>query len=107
MGKPQRRGEPSAQRAAFESWDIAIAGVIEPPGQLEGGDVVWLDDARWWSVADTGPTTRASGSIGELLGRAVELHVVPLPHWRGPGDVFHLMSVISPSIAISPSCTPR
>jgi N-dimethylarginine dimethylaminohydrolase len=22
--------------------------------------------------------------------------VVPLPHWRGPGDVFHLMSVVSP-----------
>jgi N-dimethylarginine dimethylaminohydrolase len=21
---------------------------------------------------------------------------VPLPHWRGPGDVFHLMSIISP-----------
>jgi len=28
-------------------------------------------------------------SIGDLL-------VVPLPHWRGPGDVFHLMSVLSP-----------
>ena len=22
--------------------------------------------------------------------------VVQLPHWRGPGDVFHLMSIISP-----------
>jgi len=22
--------------------------------------------------------------------------VVPLPHWRGPADVFHLMSIISP-----------
>ena len=25
-----------------------------------------------------------------------EIVTVPLPHWRGPGDVFHLMSVISP-----------
>ncbi len=24
------------------------------------------------------------------------LIVVPLPHWRGPGGVFHLMSVLSP-----------
>jgi len=96
MGKPQRRGEPSAQRAAFESWDIAIAGVIEPPGQLEGGDVVWLDDRT--VVVGRGYRTNDEGirQYRELLGRAVELHVVPLPHWRGPGDVFHLMSVISP-----------
>ena len=32
-----------------------------------------------------------------LLGDSIdELIEVPLPHWRGPGDVFHLMSVISP-----------
>ena len=39
----------------------------------------------------------ASGSIREILGDAIdEFIVVPLPHWRGPGDVFHLMSIISP-----------
>src|SRR5205807_6425737 len=31
-----------------------------------------------------------------LAGCLDELLVVPLPHWRGPGDVFHLMSMISP-----------
>jgi N-dimethylarginine dimethylaminohydrolase len=31
-----------------------------------------------------------------LLGDSIELVVVPLPHWRGEGDVFHLMSIISP-----------
>jgi N-dimethylarginine dimethylaminohydrolase len=31
-----------------------------------------------------------------LDGALEELVVVPLPHWRGPGDVFHLMSIISP-----------
>jgi N-dimethylarginine dimethylaminohydrolase len=32
-----------------------------------------------------------------LLGDAIdELITVPLPHWRGPADVFHLMSIISP-----------
>ena len=39
---------------------------------------------------------RASGSFGRCLGRTSEVVEVPLPHWRGPGDVFHLMSVISP-----------
>jgi N-dimethylarginine dimethylaminohydrolase len=32
-----------------------------------------------------------------LLGESIdELITVPLPHWRGPADVFHLMSIISP-----------
>jgi N-dimethylarginine dimethylaminohydrolase len=34
--------------------------------------------------------------LRELLGDAIELIVVPLPHWRGEGDVMHLMSIISP-----------
>jgi len=31
-----------------------------------------------------------------FAGPGIDVVVVPLPHWRGPGDVFHLMSVISP-----------
>ena len=35
--------------------------------------------------------------LRELLTDCIdELIVVPLPHWRGPNDVFHLMSIISP-----------
>ena len=34
--------------------------------------------------------------LADFLGPDVELVVVPLPHWKGPGDVFHLMSVLSP-----------
>ncbi len=29
-------------------------------------------------------------------GSVTDFVVVPLPHWRGPSDVFHLMSMISP-----------
>ena len=96
MGKPQREREPAAQRAAFESWGIPVVGAIEAPGQLEGGDVLWLD-ART-VVVGQGYRTNAEGirQFRELLGAAVELIVVPLPHWRGPSDVFHLMSIISP-----------
>ena len=97
MGKPQRSGEPAAQRAAFESWGIPVVGAIEAPGQLEGGDLVWLDDRT--VVVGQGYRTNAEGirQFRALLGDTVdEVHVVPLPHWRGPGDVFHLMSIISP-----------
>jgi N-dimethylarginine dimethylaminohydrolase len=96
MGKPQRRGEPEAQGTAFESWGIPVAGTIEPPGQLEGGDVVWLD-ART-VVVGRGYRTNDEGirQYGALLGPEIEVIVVPLPHWRGHGDVFHLMSIVSP-----------
>jgi N-dimethylarginine dimethylaminohydrolase len=30
------------------------------------------------------------------VGDDVDVVVVPLPHHRGPGDVFHLMSILSP-----------
>jgi N-dimethylarginine dimethylaminohydrolase len=97
MGKPQRRGEPSAQRRAFESWGLPIAGSIEPPGQIEGGDVVWLDERT--VVVGRGYRTNDEGirQYRAILADAVDdVIVVPLPHWRGPGDVFHLMSIISP-----------
>ena len=97
MGKPQRLGEPAAQEAALRTLGYPIAGSIQPPGRLEGGDVVWLDD-RTLAVG-RGYRTNDDGiaQLRRLLGDAVdELIVVALPHWRGPGDVFHLMSIVSP-----------
>lgn len=97
MGKAERCGEPAAQARAFAAWDIPIAGVIQPPGRLEGGDVLWLDD-RIVAIG-RGYRTNAAGiaQFRAILGDAVdEVIEVPLPHWRGPADVFHLMSIISP-----------
>jgi N-dimethylarginine dimethylaminohydrolase len=96
MGKPARRGEPAAQRRWFESRGIPIRGAIEAPGCLEGGDVVWFDD-RTVAVGQ-GYRTNASGiaQFQALLGPGIEVSVVALPHHRGPADVFHLMSIVSP-----------
>ena len=98
MGKPARETEPEAQRRAFESFGagFSVAGRIEPPGLLEGGDVVWLD-ARTLLVG-RGYRTNAEGirQLRVLLGEAVDVIDVPLPHWRGEGDVMHLMSLLSP-----------
>jgi N-dimethylarginine dimethylaminohydrolase len=108
MGKPQRASEPAAQAEAFRALGIPIAGRIQAPGCLEGGDVIWLD-ART-IVVGRGYRTNDEGirQLGHLLdGQVDEVIVVPLPHWRGPGDVFHLMSIISPvdrdlAVAYSP-----
>jgi N-dimethylarginine dimethylaminohydrolase len=97
MGKALRRGEPAAQETALRAMGYTIAGRITPPGLLEGGDVVWLD--RRTVAVGRGYRSNDDGiaQLRALLGDSIdELIVVPLPHWRGPGDVFHLMSVISP-----------
>ncbi len=97
MGKAARQNEPQAQRRTYERLGIPIAGAIEAPGTAEGGDVAWLD-ARSVAVGH-GYRTNAAGiaQLRELLGDSIdELVVVPLPHHRGPSDVFHLMSIVSP-----------
>jgi len=73
-----------------------VIGAIEPPGLLEGGDVAWMDE-RTLAVGH-GYRTNDEGirQLRAILGDAIDVLVVPLPHWRGPGDVFHLMSIYSP-----------
>jgi N-dimethylarginine dimethylaminohydrolase len=97
MGKPQRATEPAAQGRVYESWGLPIAGRVDPPGTIEGGDVVWLDDRT--VVVGRGYRTNDEGirQFRAILGDSIdEMIVVPLPHWHGPADVFHLMSIISP-----------
>ena len=97
MGKRLRAGEPAAQKAAFRRMGVPVVGEITEPGCLEGGDVVWLDD-RTIAVGH-GYRTNEDGivQLRSILADSIDdLIVVPLPHWRGPGDVLHLMSLISP-----------
>ncbi len=97
MGKADRLGEPAAQRAFYEQLGVPIHGAIAGDGTFEGGDLVWLDDRT--PVVGLGYRTNAEGirQLEDLLyGSIDELIVVPLPHWRGPDDVFHLMSILSP-----------
>jgi N-dimethylarginine dimethylaminohydrolase len=108
MGKPARRAEPAALAAAIGALGLPIAGAIEPPGHLEGGDVVWFDDRT--VAVGRGHRTNDEGirQFKALLGGSVdEVIVVPLPYHRGPDDVFHLMSILSPvdedlAVAYSP-----
>jgi N-dimethylarginine dimethylaminohydrolase len=96
MGKAARATEPDAQARAFRAWGIPIVGAIDEPGRLEGGDVVWLD-ARTVAVG-RGYRTNQDGirQLRACVGPGVDVIEVPLPHWRGPSDVFHLMSIVSP-----------
>jgi N-dimethylarginine dimethylaminohydrolase len=97
MGKKSRRGEPVALSKAYLDAGIPILGSISGEGLLEGGDVVWLDEKI--IVVGQGYRTNAEGirQLEKLLGDCVdEIFIAQLPHWHGPSDVFHLMSVLSP-----------
>jgi len=95
MGKPARRGEPAANGAALAALGWRIRGAVAGDGRIEGGDLVWFDE-RCLAVG-RGYRTNDEG-IRQLraLLPGVEVVVVPLPHYRGPADVFHLMSILSP-----------
>lgn len=97
MGKETRKGEPDALEKFFLRNDFPILGRITPPGTLEGGDVLWLDD-RTVAVGE-GYRTNGEGirQFRELLADSIdEVIAVPLPHWTGPSDCLHLLSNVSP-----------
>ena len=97
MGKEGRINEPAAQERAFESNGIPVLGVIAAPGTLEGGDVAWLDD-KTLAVGHTYRTNEEGiRQLSALLAPlGVSVLPVAMPHYKGPSDVFHLMSVLSP-----------
>lgn len=97
MGKAARSTEPRTQADTFSAMGIPVLGEIIGDGRLEGGDVAWLDEDT--VAVGRGYRTNQEGirQLTELLGDGVEEVIeVPLPHWRGPSDVFHLMSILSP-----------
>lgn len=96
MGKAQRVVEPAVHGEAYAAMGLPLLGAIRPPGTIEGGDVVWFD-AHTVAIG-RGYRTNDEGirQFRDVVGRDVDVCVVPLPHHRGPSDVFHLMSIISP-----------
>ncbi len=96
MGKEARMREPDAQADWYAEAGIPIAGRIESPGSVEGGDVVWLKD----DLVVIGLTYRTNGEgirqfQALLKPHGIDAVAIPMVHWDGPGAVLHLMSIIS------------
>jgi len=97
MGKGARTGEPDRQGELYKSKNILVKGEIEGTATVEGGDVAWVDETTF-AIA-WGYRTNKEGieQMRELVkDTAEDFIIVPSPHFRGPTDVFHLMSVYSP-----------
>lgn len=97
MGKALRRAEPGLHEDVYRGLGIPILGRIEDPGQVEGGDCVWVD-TRTLAVG-RGVRTNEAGirQLAAILAPlGVEVLGYDLPLWQGEEACLHLMSVISP-----------
>jgi N-dimethylarginine dimethylaminohydrolase len=97
MGKALRRPESGLHEAAYQRMGVPVLGSIDPPGQVEGGDCVWVD-ANTLAVG-RGVRTNQDGiqQLSDLLSpKDIEVFGFDLPLWHGEEACLHLMSVISP-----------
>ncbi|BCM16722.1 dimethylarginine dimethylaminohydrolase family protein [Mesorhizobium sp. J8] len=97
MGKPLRAKEPSLHEETYKRLGIPILGRVEAPGQVEGGDCVWVD-ARTLAIG-RGVRTNQEGiqQVANLLTPlGISVYGFDLPLWQGEEACLHLMSVISP-----------
>ena len=94
-GKAERRGEVEAIRGDFAAAGVPILAELSPPALAEGGDTLWLDPRTL--VVGLGYRTNATGAAQIAVALPeVDVLTVDLPHHHGPGEVLHLLSVISP-----------
>jgi dimethylargininase len=94
-GKEGRLGEPALMEADLTAAGVPVAARLEAPAAAEGGDTLWLDERTL--LVGRGYRTNAAGI--DALRRAfpgIEVLAFDLPHLHGPGEVLHLMSLLSP-----------
>jgi N-dimethylarginine dimethylaminohydrolase len=96
MGKPLRQPEVSLAERTLEELAIPILGRITAPGTLEGGDTCWL--GRETLLAGRSYRTNDEGirQLREILApHGVDVVTFDLPHWRGPAECTHLLTLFS------------
>ncbi|OGO54221.1 MAG: hypothetical protein A2Z32_05230 [Chloroflexi bacterium RBG_16_69_14] len=93
-GKPNRAPEPTTLEAWTRAAGIPTVGRIEAPGTIEGGDTFWLRP----DLFGIGRTLRTNSEGARQLAALVggDVRIFDVPYWRGPAELIHLMSVISP-----------
>jgi dimethylargininase len=94
-GKELRRGEPAALEEDLERAGVPVAARLAGDDHAEGGDLIRLDEHTM--LAGRGYRTNSDGIWAlERLLPGVEMLVFDLPHWHGPDEVMHLLSLLSP-----------
>lgn len=96
MGKELRRREVDLMRETLTDLGVPIVGEITSPGTFEGGDSFWVDEQTL--AVGRGYRTNFAGieQLAQILEpMGVSVITVDLPHWHGPDECLHLLSLIS------------
>ena len=93
-GKPNRQVEPATIEIWTHAHGIPTIGRIEAPGTIEGGDTFWLRPDLFCIGRTLRTNDEGARQLAALVGG--DVRVFDVPYWRGPAELVHLMSVISP-----------
>ncbi|MDX8536650.1 dimethylarginine dimethylaminohydrolase family protein [Mesorhizobium abyssinicae] len=97
MGKSLRASEPSLHEETYTRLGIPILGRVEAPGQVEGGDCVWVDSRTLAIGRGVRSNQEGIQQVSNLLTPlGISVYGFDLPLWQGEEACLHLMSVISP-----------
>jgi N-dimethylarginine dimethylaminohydrolase len=93
-GKPNRASEPQVLEAWANAAGIPTVGQIDGEATIEGGDTFWLRP----DLLCIGRTLRTNDAGARQLADIVggNVRTFDLPYWRGPAQLVHLLSVVSP-----------
>lgn len=94
-GKAGRLAEAALIARDLEAVGVPVLARIEAPGEVEGGDTLWLDDGTL--AVGLGYRTNETG-VAQLQAALPEVDVLAydLPYWHGRDEILHLMSLVSP-----------
>lgn len=93
-GKQTRRGEEVEIERWMGARGVPTLGRVLAPGTVDGGDTFWLRP----DLFCIGRTLRTNDAGVRQLAGIVggEVRVFDVAFWRGPAELLHLLSVISP-----------
>ncbi len=93
-GKPSRRGEEAELERWLSDRGIPTLGRIRAPGTVDGGDTFWLRPDLFCIGRSLRTNDSGARQLAGLVGG--DVRVFDVPFWRGPAELVHLLSVISP-----------
>ncbi len=93
-GKANRASEPATLEAWTNAAGIPTVGRIQAPATVEGGDTFWLRPDLFCIGRTLRTNDHGARQLANLVGG--DVRVFDLPYWRGPAELIHLLSVVSP-----------
>jgi N-dimethylarginine dimethylaminohydrolase len=92
--KAARLPEADLMERSAQAMGLPVRGRILEPGNVEGGDCLWLD-GHTLAVGETYRSNRSGIMQLRFLLPTVQVLAIPMVHHNGPEECLHLQSIIS------------